>query len=427
MKLKLRRHAKPQSQEDSNTNGRVTAAEMYQVQDSYVRFNQKHHMGSQMIWDAQVENERAKLKVKQRQLTEKGRPGFEATAWSLEYAAESLLSLMDFSKNQADTRATAWQTELEPAPAGRPKTSAEEASQIVRKAAHLFGADQVGFAELDRRWVYSHYFDQETKKDYPIKFSDEPGYQQYDQPICLEDGTRVIPKEMRYVVVLLHEWGKDLDGTEHAPTLLTEGLSTLAYARMAPTLRMLAEFIRGLGYHAIPAANDTALSIPLAVDAGLGQLGRHGLLINPKVGARCRISKIITDLPLEPAGAVDSGITEFCNACLKCVPKCGTQAITTGNRSFEPLNEGNSPGVLSWKVDAKKCMTFQNRVGSTCSTCVRRCSWTKPPRRIYAIPRFFIRNFRWRWLNKSWVLLDDVLGYGKYDKRADDFWMASGR
>ncbi len=427
MKLKLRGHAKPQSQGDSNTKNRVTAAEMYQVQDSYVRFNQRDHIGSQMIWDAQVEGERAKLKIKQRQLTEKGRPGFGAAAWSLDSAADSLLSLMDFSKNQADTRATAWQTKLEPAPTGRPKTSVKEASQVVRKAAHLLGADQVGFAELDRRWVYSHYFDEETKKDYPIKFSDDPGYEQYDQPIRLEDGTRIIPKEMRYVVVLLHEWGKDVDGTEHAPTLLSEGLSTLAYARMAPTLWMLAEFIRGLGYHAIPAANDTALSIPLAIDAGLGQLGRHGLLINPKVGARCRISKIITDLPLEPAGAVDSGITEFCNACLKCVPKCGTQAITAGNRSFEPLDKSNAAGVLSWKVDAKKCMTFQNRVGSTCSTCVRMCAWTKPPRRIYAIPRFFIRNFRWRWLNKSWVRLDDVLGYGKFDKRADDFWVASGR
>ena len=226
------------------------------------------------------------------------------------------------------------------------------------------------------------------------------------------------------MVVLLHEWGKDLDGTEHAPTLLTEGLSTLAYARMAPTLWMLAEFIRGLGYNAIPAANDTALSIPLAIDAGLGQVGRHGLLINPKVGARCRISKIFTDLPLEPAGAVDSGITEFCNACLKCVPKCGTKAITTGGRSFERLDESNAAGVFSWKVDAKKCMTFQNRVGSTCSTCVRRCAWTKPPNKMYAIPRFFIRNFRWRWLNKTWVWLDDLAGNGKFDKKADDFWMA---
>ena len=368
--------------------------------------------------------ERDKLKEKQRLLTEKGRVGFEATAWGLEYAAESLLTVMGFSKNQSDTRATAWQSELEPSPTGRPETSPAQASQIVRKAAHLLGADQVGFAVLDRRWVYSHYFDEETKKAFPIKFSDEPGYEQYDQPIRLEDGTRVIPKEMKYVVVMLHEWGKDLDGTEHAPTLLTEGLSTLGYARMAPTLLMVAEFIRGLGYNAIPAANDTALSIPLAVDAGLGQVGRHGLLINPRVGSRCRISKIFTDLPLEAAGAVDSGITEFCNACQKCVPKCGTKAITTGERSFEPLDESNSPGVFSWKVDAKKCMTFQNRVGSTCSTCVRRCAWTKPPNRMYAIPRFFIRNFRWRWLNKTWVWLDDLAGNGKFDKKAKDFWMA---
>ena len=424
MKLELRRHAKSPSQKESSKDGRVTAAEMYQVQDSYVRFNQKDHMGSQMIWEARYKAERDKLKVKQRQLAEKGRVGFEATAWGLESAADSLLTLMNFSKNQADARATAWHTKLEPAPTGRPETSPKEASQVVRKAAQLFGADQVGFAELDRRWVYSHYFDEETKKDYPIKFSDEAGYEQYNQPIRLEDKTRVIPKEMKYVVVVLHEWGKDLDGTEHAPTLLTEGLSTLAYARMAPTLWMLAEFIRGLGYNAIPAANDTALSIPLAVDAGLGQLGRHGLLINPKVGSRCRISKIFTDLPLEPAGAVDSGITEFCNACLKCVPKCGTKAITTGDRSFEPLDESNGTGVLTWKVDAKKCMTFQNRVGSTCSTCVRRCAWTKPPNKMYAIPRFFIRNFRWRWLNRTWVWLDDLAGHGKFDKKAGDFWAA---
>ena len=423
MKLKMRKQDESRSERNTANKGRVSAAEMYQVQDSYVRFNQKDHMGSQMVWDAYYKAEREKLKSKQRQLTEKGRAGFEAPSWGLEAAADSLLDLMSFSKNQSDTRATAWRSEVEPVPTNRPEPTPEEASQIVRKAAMLLGADQVGFAELDRRWVYSHYFDEETKKDFPIKFSDEPGYEQHDQPVRLEDGTRVIPKEMKYVVVMLHEWGKDLDGTEHAPSLLTEGLSSLAYARMAPSLWMTAEFIRGMGYRAIPAANDTALSIPLAVDAGLGQLGRHGLLINPKVGARCRISKIFTDLPLEPAGAVDSGITEFCNACLKCVPKCGTKAITTGERSFEPLDKTNATGLLSWKVDAKKCMTFQNRVGTTCSTCVRRCAWTKPPNKMYAIPRFFIRNFRWRWLNKTWVWLDDRAGNGKFNKKADSFWL----
>ena len=207
MKLKLRTGAAPQSQEDSNINGPVTAAEMYQVQDSYVRFNQKDHMGSKMIWDADAEEERAKLKVKQRLLMDKGRTGYDAPAWSLDSAADSLLDLMEFSKNRPDSKATAWQTKLEPAPTGRPETTAKEASQMLRKAAHLFGPDQVGFAKLDRRWVYSHYFDAETKENHPIKFSDEPGYEEYDQPIRLEDGTRVIPKEMQNVVVMLHEWG----------------------------------------------------------------------------------------------------------------------------------------------------------------------------------------------------------------------------
>ena len=146
MKLELRRQTKSPRHKESKRNGRLSAAEMYEVQDSYVRFNQKDHMGSQMIWEAQYKAERDKLKVKQRQLTEKGRVGFEATAWGLESAADSLLTLMNFSKNQADKPATAWQTKLEPAPTGRPEATPIEASQIVRKAAELFGADQVGFA-----------------------------------------------------------------------------------------------------------------------------------------------------------------------------------------------------------------------------------------------------------------------------------------
>ena len=48
---------------------------------------------------------------------------------------------------------------------------------------------------------------------------------------------------------------------------------------MAFVASSLAHYIRSLGYKAIPSGNDTALSIPNAVEAGLGELGRHGLLI----------------------------------------------------------------------------------------------------------------------------------------------------
>jgi len=43
---------------------------------------------------------------------------------------------------------------------------------------------------------------------------------------------------------------------------------------------------------------------------------------------------------------------------------------------------------------------------------------------MYGIPRFFIRNFRCRWLNKTWVWLDDLAGHGKFDKKANDFRLA---
>ncbi|HCL25060.1 MAG TPA: hypothetical protein DHW65_01770 [Dehalococcoidia bacterium] len=50
------------------------------------------------------------------------------------------------------------------------------ASKVLEKAAKLYGADIVAFARPDRRWVYSHYWGEETNTDHPIVFSDEPGY-----------------------------------------------------------------------------------------------------------------------------------------------------------------------------------------------------------------------------------------------------------
>ncbi len=427
MKIKQRPAPKVQQPENPSPNGFVTAAEMYEVQSSYVRFNQMNNMGTQALYDPVAFADRAKLKTKQHLLVEKGRSGYDRPAWSLDAAADSFLNLLRFSKNEPDQPSTAWQSQLGPAPGQRWEAPTKEASKVVRKAARVFGANQAGIARLDRRWVYSHYFDKKAMKQYPIKFSDEPGLEQYDAPTLLEDGTRVIPKEMQYVVVMLHEWPGGSKGAEYAPTLLTEAFSTMAYTRLAPTVWMLAEFIRGLGYHAIPCGNDVALSIPLAVDAGLGQVGRHSNLINPKIGSRLRISKVITDLPLEPDGARDFGITEFCDICLKCTRKCGAGAIPTGERSYQPNNECNTTGVLQWMVDAKKCMGYQNRVGTTCSNCTRTCPWTKSTHWVHVAARISIKHWRWRWLNRFWLWFDDVLSYGKYNKRPEEFWAEDER
>ena len=61
-----------------------------------------------------------------------------------------------------------------------------------------------------------------------------------------------------------------------------------ADSRMAFGTACLAEFIRNLGYSAIPIGNDTALSIPLAIDVGLGEPRGNGLLVTPEHGSCIR-------------------------------------------------------------------------------------------------------------------------------------------
>jgi epoxyqueuosine reductase QueG len=100
---------------------------------------------------------------------------------------------------------------------------------------------------------------------------------------------------------------------------------------MAFTIACLGEFIRNLGYRAIQCGNDTALSIPLAIDAGIGALGRNGLLITPEYGPRVRICKVYTDLPLisnNPNLNFIEKLAKTCKNCFKCAEACEIDAIT---------------------------------------------------------------------------------------------------
>ena len=44
--------------------------------------------------------------------------------------------------------------------------------------------------------------------------------------------------------------------------------------------------------------NDTALVIPYAIKAGLGEYGRNQMVLTPEFGPRLRFSKVFTDIPL---------------------------------------------------------------------------------------------------------------------------------
>ncbi|MBQ11847.1 MAG: reductive dehalogenase [Planctomyces sp.] len=398
--------------------GAKTAAEMYEVLGSFKRFNQKYNMTRQRFWDpdAAAQDKRSQNSLKK--LLEEEKPGYTYVDYAYQVGSNANIASTGFSINMPNVKGNSW-TPMRPAQPKDPWVATPKtASDVLRKVAKLYGADIVGFARLDRRWVYSHYWDEETSTDHPIMFTDEPGYEQYDKPQRLEDRTLVIPKEMQYAVVLIFEM--DEGGIAAAPTLLQQASTGMTYSKISYTTVQLAEFIRGLGYHAIPSSNCTALNIPLGIEAGLGQLGRNAKLITQKYGPRCRIAKVITNLPMEVGQPKDFGVTEFCNACKKCARNCAIQAIPFGGRSYQQSNNTNhNMGPLQWMLNHKLCREYQSRVGTNCGMCLRTCPYNKGHHWIHDVTRFFIRNFRW--MDPLIAKGDDLLGFGKY-KPSTAYW-----
>ncbi len=116
-----------------------------------------------------------------------------------------------------------------------------------------------------------------------------------------------IPDEYQYVINMAVPM--DYRYYKYAPTFSCGGTTGLGYSKMAFTAGLMAQFVRQLGYKAIPSGNHTALSVPFAVQAGLRELGRNGILITPQLGPRVRLCQIFTNLPMAVDQPIEFGVT----------------------------------------------------------------------------------------------------------------------
>ncbi len=224
----------------------------------------------------------------------------------------------------------------------------EKATEEIKKAAGLYGASLVGITEVDDKWIYSH--DREGEK--------------ID-----------LPEDYRYAIVMAMEMDGEL--IEESPNYLAAAASSTGYSRMAYGVSCLAEFLRTLGYGALPMGNDTALSIPLAVDAGLGELGRSGLLVTPEHGSCVRLCKVFTDLPLLEDEPSEAGVKDFCRDCRRCARACEVDAIDDNREpSYRKRGPSNNEGILRWPVNGDRCYSFWIENGGDCSSCIAACPFT---------------------------------------------------
>ncbi len=332
------------------------------------------------------------------------RPGYTLQDWALAMGAWNLERRYGHASLAGDYALTQWHMPEEEirsvsrlAPGQKYEVSdPAQMSRDIKKVTQFLGACLVGICRTDQRWVYSHRYNRVTAEYEAIE----------------------VPPEYEYAVVYAVEM--DYEVTRTSPAYNAAAAAGLAYSEMVYVSGLLAHFIRTMGYKAIPCGNDTALSVPMAVDSGLGEVGRHGMLITEKFGPRIRLGKVFTDLPLVPDEPIEFGAEKFCHSCKRCAEECPGRAITSGEPNDRPHNISNNGGVVKWYVNAEQCFGFWSRnQGGVCAVCVRVCPFNKLPGRLHDSARFLAKSTPW--LDPLLVRMDKFLGYGKRMK-VEDYW-----
>jgi epoxyqueuosine reductase len=225
---------------------------------------------------------------------------------------------------------------LPPRASERVERSAQEWTDAVARAALEHGADDVGVAPMRP----AHVFEGHTVPDLP------------------------------WVIVLAI--GHDYDAIRDAPSTGALVEVTRQYARGMRVAKALARFLLAQGHTALPYAGPMAgsfLLIPLAIEAGLGELGKHGSLIHPKLGANFRLACVLTDVPLDASEPAVFGADAFCTNCRLCADACPPDAISHQKQIVR--------GVQRWYVDFDKCLPYFNE-NMGCAACLPACPFSRP-------------------------------------------------
>ncbi len=364
--------------------------EAFEISPQLKRFNQKNDIFSRAIWDEKVNPKKFFLSYDIANYAPKKAKGFDHWDYAFRNASWHLTDVVgerDFeTKGTVEGFTDYYTIQIESSPSKVELTSIEDTTNRVKLAAKMFGAGMVGVCNIDERWVYSHNFDRKTQEAKPFD----------------------LPKGMKHAIMIIIPMDYELSKTY--PAALSGAATGIGYSTGLNCANTIAQFISNLGYKAVASLNDTALNIPMAIEAGLGEYGKNGLLINQKFGPNIRIAKVFTDLPLLPDKPVEFGVKKFCNVCERCSKGCPVKAIPFGKPQASPPNFSSQTGIKKWTVNAEKCFKFWVGMNTDCAICIRVCPYNKDFSKWWHRVGIKFANSPFR---KAVLKIDDIWKFGE--------------
>ncbi len=212
----------------------------------------------------------------------------------------------------------------------------QEAADMITEFAWATGASLIGFTQVKDHFVFDG-------------FQLDPGH--------------------KFAVVLAFKMDHARVNTAPEPP---SGIEVLrAYWRLGQIVIRVAELIRYLGYSArahhprsFIGQPPTILHTAAAFEAGLGEVGRMGLLITEEYGPRVRVATVTTELALPQNKPIIFGIEKYCESCRVCRDACEGEAI--------PDEKVEVNGFLKYTIDPYKCLPYFAKYDG-CNLCVAKC------------------------------------------------------
>jgi len=144
-----------------------------------------------------------------------------------------------------------------------------------------------------------------------------------------------------------------------------------AYLRVAVIGSRITMYLKELGYKAMFNNSEYYLAplVPLAYDAGLGEIGMANHIVTKEHGNNVRLGAVFTTLEIDTDKPIDFGLTDFCKRCALCLSNCPSKAISHKTRDVN--------GRQFYKFDDNRCYDMWLKTGTDCGVCISSCPFTQ--------------------------------------------------
>jgi reductive dehalogenase len=175
----------------------------------------------------------------------------------------------------------------------------------------------------------------------------------------------------RYKMAIVFTVAMDRTMINRAPQFEELLATEEAYIRVATIGSRLAMYLKDLGYHAMFNNSEYYLAplVPLAYDAGLGEIGMVNHIVTKELGNNVRLGAVFTTLELKPDKPINFGLQEFCKQCALCLQNCPSHAITHKQKIVN--------GRPFYKLDENLCYDIWLKTGTDCGVCISSCPFTQ--------------------------------------------------